>query len=54
MGEERLIAAAQSCRPVPAAAMIDHLMHAADAFAAGAPHHDDMTLVIMRISADVA
>jgi sigma-B regulation protein RsbU (phosphoserine phosphatase) len=48
-GEERMIAAAQNCRTVPAAAMIDSLMQAADAFAAGAPQHDDMTIVIMRI-----
>ena len=50
-GEERMIAAAQSCRALPAAAMIDSLMQSADAFAAGAPQHDDMTLVIMRIGA---
>jgi sigma-B regulation protein RsbU (phosphoserine phosphatase) len=48
-GEERMIAAAQSCRALPPAAMIDSLMLSADAFAAGAPQHDDMTLVIMRI-----
>jgi len=50
-GEERMIAAAQSCRAVSAAAIIDSLIQSADAFAAGAPQHDDMTLVIMRISA---
>jgi serine phosphatase RsbU (regulator of sigma subunit) len=33
--------------------MIDSLMQAADAFAASAPQHDDMTLVIMRIGVAV-
>jgi serine phosphatase RsbU (regulator of sigma subunit) len=29
--------------------MIAHLMRAADEFAAGAPQHDDMTLVVVRV-----
>ncbi len=48
-GEERMIAAAQDCRALPAAAMIERLIAEADAFAAGAPQHDDMTLVIVKL-----
>jgi serine phosphatase RsbU (regulator of sigma subunit) len=29
--------------------MIDYLIAAADAFAAGAPQHDDMTLVVVKL-----
>jgi serine phosphatase RsbU (regulator of sigma subunit) len=29
--------------------MIERLMAAADAFTAGAPQHDDMTLVIVKL-----
>jgi sigma-B regulation protein RsbU (phosphoserine phosphatase) len=48
-GEDRMIAVAQACRTLPAAQMIDRLIAAADAFAAGAPQHDDMTLVIVKL-----
>jgi sigma-B regulation protein RsbU (phosphoserine phosphatase) len=48
-GEDRMISAAQNCRALPAAQMIDYLIAAADAFAAGAPQHDDMTLVVMKL-----
>jgi sigma-B regulation protein RsbU (phosphoserine phosphatase) len=48
-GEERMIAAAQACRALPAGQMIDRMMAAADAFTAGAPQHDDMTLVIVKV-----
>ncbi len=50
-GEERMIAAARECRD-QAAGMIEHLPAAADAFTAGAPQHDDMTLVVMKLAAD--
>lgn len=50
-GEDRMIAAAQACRALPAAQMIERLMAAADAFTAGAPQHDDMTLVIVKVEA---
>jgi serine phosphatase RsbU (regulator of sigma subunit) len=30
--------------------LMQRLFRAADAFAAGAPQHDDMTLVVLRIS----
>ena len=48
-GEEALIATARACDNEPASAVIDKIMRAADAFAAGAPQHDDMTLVIARV-----
>jgi phosphoserine phosphatase RsbU/P len=48
-GEERMIAAARACRALPAAQMIDQMIAAADAFAGGAPQHDDMTLVVVKV-----
>jgi sigma-B regulation protein RsbU (phosphoserine phosphatase) len=48
-GEERFIQAAQKCRGLGAAEIITHLISCADAFAAGAPQHDDMTLVVVKI-----
>jgi sigma-B regulation protein RsbU (phosphoserine phosphatase) len=50
-GEERMVAAAQACRALPAGEMIERLIAAADAFAAGAPQHDDMTLVVVKVGA---
>jgi sigma-B regulation protein RsbU (phosphoserine phosphatase) len=48
-GEERLIpAVAQNARQ-PAAAIIPSLLSEADRFASGAPQHDDMTLVVMKV-----
>ena len=51
-GEERLIEAAQACEGLDASGIITHIMSAADAFAAGAPQHDDMTLVALRVDAN--
>ena len=48
-GEDRLIAAVQNADGCSAAETISRIMQAADAFAAGAPQHDDMTLVVMRV-----
>src|SRR5258706_13180286 len=48
-GEERLAQMIQQCDGQAASAMIDSLMSAADAFAAGAKQHDDMTLVVVRV-----
>jgi len=48
-GEERLIEAVKVCRDHCAAQMIDELMREADAFAAGAPQHDDMTIMIVKV-----
>ncbi|MFL6303564.1 MAG: SpoIIE family protein phosphatase [Candidatus Sulfotelmatobacter sp.] len=49
-GEDRMIAEAQAHADGDAAEMLQRLFRAADAFAAGAPQHDDMTLVVLRIS----
>lgn len=49
-GEERLIAEAQAHIDLNAADMLQRLFRAADTFVAGAPQHDDMTLVVLRIS----
>jgi serine phosphatase RsbU (regulator of sigma subunit) len=50
-GEERMIAEAQAHADLDAAELLQHLFRAADAFAAGAPQHDDMTLIVLRLSA---
>jgi phosphoserine phosphatase RsbU/P len=47
-GEDRMIAKAISCAQLPAQQMLESLFDAADAFASGAPQHDDMTLVLMK------
>ena len=47
-GEERLMDAVEPSRASTARAVIDSLMTAADGFAAGAPQHDDMTLLVVR------
>jgi serine phosphatase RsbU (regulator of sigma subunit)/dihydrofolate reductase len=49
-GEDRMIAEAQAHSDLSAAELLQQLFRAADAFAAGAPQHDDMTLVVLRIS----
>jgi sigma-B regulation protein RsbU (phosphoserine phosphatase) len=48
-GEERLIMTVQSCASLPAARILSQIMAAADAFAAGAAQHDDMTLVVLWV-----
>jgi len=48
-GEGALMQTVQSTGTMPAATLITHLMEAADAFAAGAPQHDDMTTVVVRV-----
>ena len=48
-GEDRMIAQAASCVHLSAQQMLDRLLDAADRFASGAPQHDDMTLVLMKI-----
>jgi sigma-B regulation protein RsbU (phosphoserine phosphatase) len=47
-GEKRLFDAVSCCDGLPAKDSITKIMHAADAFASGAPQSDDMTLVILR------
>jgi serine phosphatase RsbU (regulator of sigma subunit)/dihydrofolate reductase len=50
-GEDRMIAEAQSHADLNAEELLQCLFHAADAFAAGAPQHDDMTMVVLRLGA---
>jgi phosphoserine phosphatase RsbU/P len=47
-GEERFIAALKAAARLPAADIAARIMDAATQFAAGAPQHDDMTLVVLR------
>jgi sigma-B regulation protein RsbU (phosphoserine phosphatase) len=47
--EERLIAAVRSGAGMNPSDLIDHVMVDCDAFAAGAPQHDDMTLVVVKV-----
>jgi len=48
-GEDRLIAEAQAHANLNAEELLQRLFCAADAFAAGAPQHDDMTIVVLRL-----
>jgi sigma-B regulation protein RsbU (phosphoserine phosphatase) len=48
-GEDRLMAAVWPHSTETARALIDRLMIAADTFVAGAPQHDDMTLLVVRV-----
>lgn len=48
-GEDALISAVRACASAPPAEMIATIMRCADAFANGAPQHDDMTLVVARV-----
>lgn len=48
-GEDALIATARAADGECPAAMIQRVMDAADCFAAGAPQHDDMTVVVARV-----
>jgi sigma-B regulation protein RsbU (phosphoserine phosphatase) len=50
-GETQLAAAAQAASPCSPQELIDALFVAADAFAAGAVQHDDMTVVVVRMKA---
>lgn len=45
-----MIAEAQTHPDLNAAELLQRLFRAADAFADGVPQHDDMTLVVLRIS----
>jgi sigma-B regulation protein RsbU (phosphoserine phosphatase) len=47
-GEDRLMDAVRPNCGVTAHTLIDRLMTSADRFAAGAPQHDDMTLLVVR------
>jgi phosphoserine phosphatase RsbU/P len=48
-GEDHLMKAVQGCDGWPAQEILQRIFAAADAFAAGAEQHDDMTLVILRV-----
>ena len=50
-GEKRLAAAATEAFPCTASALIDRLFVEADRFASGAMQHDDMTVVVVRVTA---
>ncbi|QNI31085.1 SpoIIE family protein phosphatase [Alloacidobacterium dinghuense] len=48
-GDERMIEAARRSLHKPANDVLDDLFAAADVFTAGAPQHDDMTLLILKL-----
>jgi serine phosphatase RsbU (regulator of sigma subunit)/dihydrofolate reductase len=48
-GETRMIAEAQAHSGLNAEELLQRLFRAADAFAAGAPQHDDMTIVVLQL-----
>ncbi|HYV07122.1 MAG TPA: SpoIIE family protein phosphatase, partial [Blastocatellia bacterium] len=48
-GEERLIETAKRCDGLSAAEVLARLVQGADEFAAGAPQHDDMTVIVVRV-----
>jgi len=49
-GEARLIEAVGSLDTLPASEMIGRIRDGADRFVAGAPQHDDMTVVVLRLA----
>jgi len=49
-GEERFIEFAKTCYGLPVLEGMRRILAAAQAFAAGAPQHDDMTLVVLRVA----
>src|SRR5215831_12284107 len=48
-GEERLIELAKACQALPPQEGMRRILAAAQGFAGGAPQHDDMTLVVLRV-----
>jgi sigma-B regulation protein RsbU (phosphoserine phosphatase) len=48
--EERMIELAKTCHGLPVLDGMRRILAAAQAFAAGAPQHDDMTLVVLRVA----
>jgi sigma-B regulation protein RsbU (phosphoserine phosphatase) len=49
-GEERLIELAKTCQALPPLEAVRRILAAAQTFAGGAPQHDDMTLVVLRVA----
>ncbi|MGC2617851.1 MAG: SpoIIE family protein phosphatase [Acidobacteriaceae bacterium] len=50
-GEERMIASALTVRNKPAQEILRVMLEDADKFTAGAPQHDDMTLLVLKLEA---
>jgi len=50
-GEDRLIAAAEKVRDKPAGEILRSIFNDADRFTAGAPQHDDMTMLVLKLEA---
>lgn len=50
-GEDRMIPALESCAASTAMEIVPKMMAFADGFADGAPQHDDMTMVVMKLIA---
>ncbi len=48
-GEARMMETLERCRGLNAERIIEYVMAGADAFASGAPQHDDMTLVVLNV-----
>ncbi len=48
-GEERMVEAARAARNLKADAIVESIFNAADHFTHGAPQHDDMTLLVMKV-----
>jgi phosphoserine phosphatase RsbU/P len=53
-GEERMLAAARARLPENASTILRHIVNEADRFAATAPQHDDMTLLLMKLDGAAA
>jgi sigma-B regulation protein RsbU (phosphoserine phosphatase) len=49
-GEDSLIEVAQKMGNVPPSVLLEEIFRAADEFTAGAPQHDDMTLIVFRFA----
>ena len=48
-GEARLVRTAGACLELDPREVVERVMAAVDGFCAGAPQHDDMTLVVVRV-----
>jgi sigma-B regulation protein RsbU (phosphoserine phosphatase) len=51
-GEARMMETIERCQGLSAAQTLEFVVAGADAFASGAPQHDDMTLVVLRVLAE--
>jgi phosphoserine phosphatase RsbU/P len=51
-GQEAMIAAARSARQCSAPEIVAQIFRSADQFTAGAPQHDDMTLLILKLETE--